>query len=960
VSLNIAVINALSELERYGWTYIPGGPDEVKCRCPVHDDDNPSVSLNISKNVWICHASQCTAKGDIIALLAYIGKVQRRTIVAYLLNRYPELEDTKTVDQAKVEKYHNRIWDSGPLLQELYKRGITKDDIREQRIGYDNGRIIIPVYNLQKQVVNLRKYLPGAPGPEKMKNLRGYKTQALYMPDRLKYPTVWVCGGELKAIVANRLLNQHNVGAVSVTGAEGSWHKSFTQFFKDKIVYICMDVDAGGIEAAKIVANFLLNTAQAVYIIKLPLDISKYPKGDLNDYIGQEKATDQDLLSLMKNADKFVPKEILDDIDDSEPKLCKLIEAGKAVNIGIKMQCDAVIATLSDDTFVVPKDVDILCSRDEGGCSYCLVNSKEPDPETGYTRIRIQSLNPVILNMMNSSPTRLRDAVLSSLNVPDCKSAIIQPISYYNIKDVRLTNPLEIDSETCEHIVQPAIIVSDKYLDMNIPYSIICKAFPHPVNWSSILLANDVIEKEDGITSYRFQPDEYEELKIFQPKNWSYENLVIKLDHIYKDLSNNVTRIFQRKDLHLAMDLAYHSVLNFFFEGKPISGLIDCLVTGDSSQGKSEVAISLIRHYGLGVRHDCGSATKAGLLGGLEKMGNTWFIKWGVIPLYDMQLVVLEELKGASVEVLGKLRDMRTSKIAEIVGIERRKTHARTRLIMISNPRSDRAVSAYNYGVSIVKELMGNLEDVRRFDYAVILAQQEIDNAVINDLQQNQNLVEPFYESKICKKGVLFAWTRKMNQIKFEDGFRPLCLEFANSLCRKYTESIPLCDKGTTRYKLTKIAIALACRTFSVVEGSCEMVLVRKVHVEYAYQFLDRIYSSPFCGYNSFSDMEAHHSRLRNVDLVRKELKETKHPKSFVQQLLYADRLNLTDIQSWCEIDRDTAQRKLSLLDRNGAVYRDPNSQTEYVKSSDFIALLKELLLDDSYLKDNIDVDAEF
>lgn len=959
MSYNIKAINALAELERYGWTYQPSGPDEVKCLCPCHDDEHPSLSLNLEKNVWICHASQCKAKGDIIALLAYIGKVQRKTIIADLLTRYPNLQDIKIVDQKQVEKFHQAIWKSGPLLQELYKRGVTDEDIREQRLGYNDGRIIIPVYNLQKQVVNLRKYLPGAPGHEKMQNLKGYTTRALYMPDRLKYPTVWICGGELKALVANRFLNSHDVGATSVTGAEGSWSKNFTAFFKDKFVFICMDIDAGGKAAAKAVAQQILRIAKAVYIIYLPLDEQKYPKGDINDWVGSEKATIEDFLAVMKTAKKYMPQEILDEIDNSEPKKCRLIEAGKAENIGIKIQCDAVISTISEDTLVITKEVDISCTRDTPFCALCLVNSKDPDAETGLTRIRIQSTNPAILEMVNSSPRNLKSAVLSALNVPDCKSAKVKPFSYYNIKDVRLTNPLEIHSENSEHIVQAAYIVSDKQLDLNSPYTITGKAYPHPINWSGVLLINNVKEKEDSLTSYVFSDEDYEELKIFQPVDWSYEGLEEKIDHIYKDFAYNVTRIFQRQDLHLSMDLAYHSVLHFKFENQIQNGLIDCLITGDSSQGKSEVAIRLIQHYKLGVRHDCGSATKAGLLGGLEQMGSRWFIKWGVIPIYDMQLVILEEIKGASIEVLGKLRDMRTSKIAEIIGIERRKTHARTRLIMISNPRSDRSVSSYNYGVNIVKELMGNLEDVRRFDFALILAQQEIDSKVINDFQQNQDTAEPYYSSKICKKNVLYAWTRKVDQIKFEEGFRNQCLKYATNLCSKFSESLPLCDKGTMRHKLARIAIALACRTFSVVDDDCGIVLVRQCHIEYAYRFLNKIYNAPYCGYRDYSIAEEHHSQLQNIEQIKQTLKETKHARALVNSLLYAEKINIMDLQSWCEIDRDNAQRTLSLLVRNRALFRDTSSQFEYVKSAGFISALKEILIDDTFT-DNVDKRAEF
>jgi len=82
--MNITVINALAELERLNWQCIPSGANEVKCLCPVHEDQIPSVCLNVEKNVWVCQASQCKVKGDIIALLAYIAKVERKTIIVDL------------------------------------------------------------------------------------------------------------------------------------------------------------------------------------------------------------------------------------------------------------------------------------------------------------------------------------------------------------------------------------------------------------------------------------------------------------------------------------------------------------------------------------------------------------------------------------------------------------------------------------------------------------------------------------------------------------------------------------------------------------------------------------------------------------------------------------------------------------------------------------------------------------
>ena len=72
----------------------------------------------------------------------------------------------------------------------------------------------------------------------------------------------------------------------------------------------------------------------------------------------------------------------------------------------------------------------------------------------------------------------------------------------------------------------------------------------------------------------------------------------------------------------------------------------------------------LMDHYKLGARHECKNATSAGLLGGLQQLGSRWFVSWGIIPMHDKRLVVLEEIKGTPIEVLAKLTDMRSSGIA--------------------------------------------------------------------------------------------------------------------------------------------------------------------------------------------------------------------------------------------------------------------------------------------------------
>jgi hypothetical protein len=442
-----------------------------------------------------------------------------------------------------------------------------------------------------------------------------------------------------------------------------------------------------------------------------------------------------------------------------------------------------------------------------------------------------------------------------------------------------------------------------------------------------------------------------------------YELLSKKIDDICKDLSNNVTKIFLRKDLHLAFLIAYCSALHYNLDGEICYGIIDCLIAGDSSQGKSKIAESLVNFFNLGVIHDCGNAKRTGLLGGLEPMGSKgkWFIKWGTIPLNDRQLVILEELKGAPEEIIANLRSMRSKKEAEIMGMVSRVTPARTRLIMLSNPRSSKKdVASYDFGIKIIKELMGQLEDVRRLDFAMIVSKAEMDEDLRDKFIKNSLVKNPKYTSEAWKKLILWIWTRSVDQIKFESGFRELCLELSKKLYKEFTETIPLIDSGSMRHKLTKMAIAIAGLTFNTEKNNYNNLLVCKIHLQYAYNFLTKIYSSESCGYKEFSYDDKFSKELRDNDVsfLTKRLKETKYPKDLIEQLLHADDIDRNSLMDWCDIGQDQAQKLLGDLVRKRALFRNG---FPYMKSPGFTKLLKSLLNDRSLVEqNNIYEDAEF
>jgi hypothetical protein len=303
--------------------------------------------------------------------------------------------------------------------------------------------------------------------------------------------------------------------------------------------------------------------------------------------------------------------------------------------------------------------------------------------------------------------------------------------------------------------------------------------------------------------------------------------------------------------------------------------------------------------------------------------------------MHDRRLVILEEIKGASTEVIGKLTDMRSSGIAEIPKIERRRTHARTRLVCISNPRSAKPISAYSFGVEAVSELIGALEDIRRFDMALCVSSDEVDL----DHMKPPPPVEHVYTTDLCRRLVLWSWTLPTESITFTSEAHAVIDSWSTRLASRFTEGLPLVDRGTIRYKLARMAASLAVRTFSFEH---EQLVVRDCHVDFIGEFLERVYSGEVMGYLDFSYAQASLNQITDkTKLMHFIRKCTKHPLDLINGLLYLNEIGLNDVQDFCEVDRDTAQGIVSLLVRTHAIKR--SVKNAYVKTSDFIELLKEM-----------------
>lgn len=916
-------ISVLAELERYVFKYEWAGDDEVKVKCPFHHDETPSCNVNVKTGVFKCHGASCGQKGEIVTLLAGQAKTTRQVVLEDLAQRY-DLEDVKIVEPEVIARWHDGIWKAAPLLAELRKRAITDSMIKEHRLGEHQGRVTIPISNARGDVVNVRHYLPGAPGPEKMKNTRGRAAVRWFPIDQLRFDSIALVGGEMKAIVLAPQLNKHGCGVLCATQGEGAIPPELLRQLAGKTVFVGMDIDEGGRRANKLILQALRPLAAELFDVLWPLDLTKFPKGDPNDFV----AEGGDAWELFQSLEPWVPPVAGASLE--EPESVHLGAASDARLVGKRVTTEAIVTAMDAAPYFVPKDVIVECDKSQAFCGLC------PAFASLDGKFELMPESPAVLECVCSNKRGLHEAMMHAVGVPGlCKVCKFNVQSHYRAEDVRLTPQLEITSRAADQKVQPAIAIGDG-LELNDSYAMTGRVYPHPATQQSVLLVSGYEQTKDALSTY--QARDLERLDRFQPAEWTAKSIKSKLNELYEDFERTVTRITQRRDLHLAMDLSWHSPLHLLVDHRPAKGWIEVLAVGDSAQGKSDIANGIRNHYGLGEKVECKNLSAAGLIGGLVQQANgRWMIQWGFWPTHDKRHLTLEEMKGMSIEVIAKATEMRSSGIAELSKIEKRRTHARTRILGNSNCRGDREVASYSYGVEAIRDLIGALEDIRRFDLCMVVARNEVDAKGIEKFVKSLNGQVTQWPGDLCRSLVLWAWTRKPEECEISQEVKVACAEASTRLCEKFTDKIPIMDRGSGRFKVMRLAAALAARTFSCSEDRQSLV-VRECHVEFIEEFLDKTYSAPAFGYLEYSRAVASIGELLDPEMIKQRVAALPFPNAFVESILRQDKIEFQDFQDWCGWERKDASELLSYLVRKHALLRENRI---YRKTGPFIELLR-------------------
>lgn len=826
--------------------------------CPGCEDPEtsktPSASFNFSKRVFNCLKQGCHGSfkdaWDIIKDDAYDKKSKERngTDSPASVRSIDDAPSKRRAQEAalptdeQVEAWVEVLLNNeGKLKVLLENRGLNRDTISRFKIGWFRDRYTIPIYDHEGVLQNVRRYKPNAAkASDKMLNIAGHGQARLFLPEVLQdNDTVVIVEGEMDAIIGQ----QHGLPTMSHTAGASVWKAEWSPLFEGKTVYICYDVDDSGISGSKKVAISLKRWAKAVHTIRLPLTV----KGsDLTDYLVGQGYTAEDFKALMTKASENNESRVKVDLQTLEPMALGL-EASMAGEVsGKPIELTATIAAKVQPAYTLPKRTSLECTMDYSPkCQRCPMEAWG-----GNGQKEIAKDDNLILSLIDKSDEQRKVILLRSMGIPTaCTRVELEAEHEYSVEEMIVMPSVDNREEATQTpITRKVYNVGEHDTPANTVQRLVGVSRPSPKDGRAVFQAWHSESVQTNIDKFELTPAIRKGLKRFQVKG--KQTPLEKMREIAEDLEANVTRIYGRPELHMAYDTVWHSAMDFNFRGVRLGkGWLELLVMGDTRTGKSEAALRLCEHYQAGILKSCEGATFAGLVGGAQKAGGeSWMVTWGVIPLNDRRLVVLDEVSGiADKNVFDQMSAIRSSGVAQITKITTAQTSARTRLIWISNPVDGTTIEQMSRGaIDGVQRLVKNPEDLARFDLAMSAASQDVKSSVINAIEPD--VVAHRYTKEMCSNLVAWVWSRKVDDIHWDDGVENYVLEASTELGARYVNDPPLIQTENVRIKVARVAVAIAGRLYSATEDG-EGLIVKKEHVDAAIELMDMLYTTESFGY---------------------------------------------------------------------------------------------------------------
>lgn len=895
--------------------------------CPFHEDSNESLSVDTDGvGQYYCHSAACGARGT-----SFVGFYVQKYGVPYelALREIFEKYVRPVIPMDVIMENHSRLMET-PMVQAwlLEHRGVTTDAVKYFKLGYDGARVTIPIENQFELIVNQRRYDITKKSDAKMiSHGKGYGGATLFPSFNLHKDKVVLVEGEWDAILGN----QCGIPCICSTGGAGYWCQEFNELLSGKDVTILYDNDEAGRKGSDLAASNLAKYASVVRVTEYP-----HEGCDLTDFLITYKGTPDEVKSLVAQAKVLHFNQNI--AQNTVYTRVQLQEAANPKYRGKPIEFKACVIGKDTQPYYVPKRYGVRClTRPEKKCRACA----GVEPYYSETEIHLSDSN--ILGLIGSSEVQVVKKLKEIAGCHKRCTVDIDMLETTYAEEVKLVAPLDevTVSEEFKYVVRIGYVVGME-VEANSTYIFRGYPYPDPDTQHVVFLLHEAEPAADQLDHYQLTTEDVSLLRTQFPGSVSRDEIHAFLDELYSYLAITTTKIYERRALHQAVDLTFHSALAFNFNGEFIRrGWLDVLIIGDTRTGKGYVTERLCRYYGAGEVASGENCTFSGLVGGVQQIGSkkSWVVTWGFLPRNDRRLGVIDEAGSVTSDTLSRMSRVRSEGVAEVFKIVTERTLARTRVIWNANPSDGRSVREFEHGIESVLTITDKKEDIARFDYAMVVSSDEIDPTIINASRSyaggdREELQEA------CRKLIQWIWSRRPNDIVFESGATKTILSESTRLGKSYHPSIPLIQIENIRLKLAKIAVAIAGRIFSADEEGMK-IIVTKSCAEYAVGFLEYIYTRDTSAYDVYSSLKREQNTLKDEDdLLALFANYQEKGREWVNDLLDAPKITVKGIEAVLGVDTWSAKEVRNQLMKCRAVRQE---HSYWIKREPFIRFLRNL-----------------
>jgi hypothetical protein len=256
------------------------GKDQALVSCPFHQDESPSLSVNLSAGLFHCFA--CGSKGNGFDLFMKVRGCDFKTALHELEDRAGTRTAPGRPSTTPTNPAGSPATTTAPKVKPVKVATFTYTDDQGRRLyikerwepARDGKRTKEFFFNhFDKQ----GKKQPGFKGEHVLFNLDSI----------VKADQIFILEGEGKA----RLLSSWGLAATCLdTGAESKWRASYTPYLAGKDVVIVPDNDKAGEEYLQKIARALHGVARSVRVLRLPGLIEKQ---DVIDWARLQEGAEQ-------------------------------------------------------------------------------------------------------------------------------------------------------------------------------------------------------------------------------------------------------------------------------------------------------------------------------------------------------------------------------------------------------------------------------------------------------------------------------------------------------------------------------------------------------------------------------------------------------------------------------------------------------------------------------------------